>query len=131
MTGAVTTLLLPWLAAAVLAVGGVLVPLAYARGLAWLRAHALDTTIYEAIGRAGGVSYRALLASGQPATSPAALQQAAEAGGRYLMARVPEALAARGVAPEAAAELPGAELGRLLAADPTVAPGPGRAVASP
>ena len=123
MSGALAAVLLPWLSAVLLAIAGVLVPLAYLRGLAWLRAHALDTTIYEAIGRAGGVAYQALLVSGQPASNPSALKAAAEAGGRYLLARVPEALAARGVASGAVAELAGAELGRLLAADPGVIPG--------
>ena len=130
MNDTLALVLLPWLSAFVLAVAGVVVPLAYVRGLAWLKSRSLDTTVYEAIGRAGGVAYRALLTSGQPASNPSALKHAAEAGGSYLLATVPEALAARGVRPEMVATLAGAELGRLLAADPTVAPGPGRAVAS-
>ena len=124
MTGWVLAALLPWLQALALAAVGVVAPLLYVRVLAWLRARAIDTTIYEAIGRAGGRAYSALLASGRPVTDRAAIAAAAAVGGAYLMQTVPGALGAKGVAdPAAMAELAGAELGRLLAADPTVKPG--------
>ena len=116
MTATLATAALPWLAAFLLALAGVLGPLLYLRGLAWLQARRIDTTVYQAIGRAGGVAYSALLASGRPASDGAALAAAAAAGGAYLAGKVPDALLARGVAdPKAMAELAGAELGKLLA----------------
>lgn len=114
-------LVTPWLAAFVLALVGIIAPLAYAKGLAYLRAKQVNTTIYEAIGRAGAVAYTAFLATGRPVTDRTALAVGAAAGGAYLKSRVPDALAASGVVtPQAMAELAGAEMGKLLALDPSV-----------
>ena len=113
MTDSLVTAALPYLSALVLGVVGVVVPLAYDAGRRWLEAKHVDTAVYQAIGRAGGVAYQALLTSGRPATDRAALLAAAAAGGAYLQATVPAALAAKGVAHPA--DLAGAELGKLLA----------------
>ena len=111
----------PWVSAFVLTLAGVILPLAYARGLAYLRAKHINTTVYEAIGRAGGVAYTAFLASGRPVTDRAALAAAAAAGGAYLESTVPGALAASGVTdPAKMATIAGAELGKLLALDPSI-----------
>lgn len=108
--------LLPWLQAFAAAVVPVLGTLA----LAWLRRRNINTTVIEAVGRAAGEAYRHVAASGRPITDPGALGAAIDAGGRYLVDRIPDTLQRAGVTPEAAAQLVGAELGRLLALDPSV-----------
>ena len=114
MTQTVINAALPWITAAVLACLGVVVPLAYSRGVAYLRAHQVDTTMFEAIGRAGGAAYNAWLEAGRPAPGTPAFLVAAAAGGAYLQATVPDTMNAKGVTNPA--QLAGAELGRLIAA---------------
>lgn len=121
MSSTVIGLVMPWLSAFVLALAGILLPLAYAKGLAYLKARRINTVVYEAIGRAGAVAYTAFLATGRPVTDRTALAVGAAAGGAYLKSRIPDALAVSGVVtPEAMAELAGAEMGKLLALDPSV-----------
>ena len=113
----------PVLSAVLLSILAVAVPLAYRKGLAVLEARKIDTTVYEAIGRAGGAAYLAFVASGRPVTDKAALEAAAAVGGRYLQARAADAIATKAgaaVSPGALADMAGAELGKLLAADPSV-----------
>lgn len=89
-----------------------------------LRKHGIDTMYFETVARAGGVAYSSLLTSGRPATDPDALQAAAQAGARYLIGRIPDMLASKGVQPGDATQIVGAELGKLLAADPATAIAP-------
>ena len=113
-TETIITAALPWITAAVLACLGVVVPLAYARGLAFLKAHQVNTTMYEAIGRAGGEAYNAWVANGKPTPGSPAFLAAAAAGGAYLQATVLGTMQEKGVTNPA--QIAGAELGRLIAA---------------
>ena len=115
----VHSLVLPWLNALVLA----LVPVFGGLALALLRKHGIDTAWFEAIGRAGGASYSSLLASGKPVTDRGALVAAAQVGADYLVDRVPAIVASKGLAPDALAQIAGAELGKVLGLDPTQGPG--------
>lgn len=123
MTDFIHAVALPWLQAFALALIPVLGGLAGAFVVRELRRRNLDTAWFEAISRAGGVSYAALVASGRPVTDRAALAQAALAGGQYLQDRVLPQVTARALTPEAVAQIAGAEMGKLLAVDPTVVPG--------
>lgn len=118
MTETLLAAVMPWLQAFVLA----LVPVLGAYALSLLRSHGIDNVLTQAIGRAGGVAYTQLLASGKPVTDRNALASAAMAGAAYLQDRVPGIVAAKGLSPGAVADIAGAELGRLLAADPAVGP---------
>lgn len=115
----VSSLVLPWLNAFALA----LVPVLGGLALALLRKHGINTAWFEAIGRAGGASYMALLASGKPVTDKAALVAAAQVGADYLVARVPSIVASKGLGPDALAQIAGAELGKVLGVDSTAGPG--------
>lgn len=108
--------LAPWLNALLIAV----LPAIGAWAVAELRRRNLNATVVAAMERAGGEAYRHLLASGRPATDPAALAAAARAGALYMLDRVPDAMRARGVTESGAEQAAAAELGRLLAADPSV-----------
>ncbi len=120
MTSAfVNAVVVPWLSAFALA----LLPILGGYAMALLRKRGLDNAFFQAVSRAGGVAYAALLASGRPVTDRAALTAAAVAGASYLETRVPGLVEARGLSPDAMAQIAGAELGKLLAIDPTVAPG--------
>lgn len=116
MTDAMTSIILPWLQAFAAA----LIPILGTMALGWMRQRNLNTAMVEAIARAGGEAYRHLASSGRPVTDTRAVTAAAEAGARYLLDRVPDTMRALGVSPEDAAQLAGAELGKLLAVDPSV-----------
>lgn len=122
-SAALTLYVLPWLNAVILA----FVPLAAAiignRALAYMAQRNIDTRWFEAISRAGGEAYKAFLLSGKPITNVPALQAASLAGAAYLATRVPEIVLARGLGPASLAQIAGAELGKLLASDPTITPG--------
>lgn len=118
MTDAMRDFILPLANAVVLA----LLPILGKLALDELRKRNLDAEWYEAISRAGGEAYKALLASGKPVTDKAALAAAAEAGGRYLLVRKSAQVVARGHDPASLAQVAGAELGTLLASDPTLGP---------
>ena len=116
--GFAASIVLPWLTAFVLA----LLPVLGGMVLALLRKHNLDNAFFQAVARAGGVAYTSLLASGRPVTDRAALASAALAGATYLQQRVPGLVQARGLQPGAVADIAGAELGKLLASDPSLGP---------
>lgn len=118
MSDALQVFVLPLVNAVVLA----LLPILGKLALDELRKRNLDNEWYEAIGRAGGEAYKALLASGGSVTDQAALRAAAEAGGRYLLIRKSAQVVARGHDPQSLAQIAGAELGTLLASDPTLGP---------
>lgn len=114
----VVAILLPW--ASTLAAGAVSVGFGY--GLNLLRKRGMDTRFFEAVGRAGGVAYSALLSARGSPTDPAALAQAAQAGAAYLIDRVPQLIQARNLQPADVTQIAGGELGKLLAADPSITP---------
>jgi len=116
MTEFLTTAFLPWLQALAAAA----VPMLGALALAWLRRRQINTTVFEAVGRAAGESYRHIAASGRPVTDRVALAAGISADGSYLLDRIPDTLRAAGLSPEDAAQIVGAELGKLLAADPSI-----------
>jgi hypothetical protein len=100
-----------------------LVPSLLALALVWLRRHQINTQVIEAVGRAAGEAYRHMVQSGGLGADPASWAAAVTQGRAYLLARIPDALAAAGVTPEGAAQMVSAELGKLLAIDPTVGAG--------
>jgi hypothetical protein len=100
-----------------------LVPAMFALALVWLRQHKVNTTVIEAVGRAAGEVYKQIVQSGAPVTDRASLAAAVAEGRDYLQARIPDALKAAGITPEGAAQMVSAELGKLLAIDPTVGVG--------
>lgn len=116
--------ILPWLNAFVIAFVPLAATVLASRAVAYLAQRNINTCWFEAISRAGGEAYKAFLLTGKPITDVAALQLASAAGAAYLAARVPEIVLKRGLDPAALAQIAGAELGKLLAADPTVKPGP-------
>ena len=118
------TLAMPWLQAFALAAVTVVVPLAYRKGAAVLEAHKIDSTVYQAIGRAGGEAFRVFQTLGGDVTNRASLSTAAAAGGAYLATQVPAALAVKGITdPVEMGKLAGAEMGRLLALNPPLVAG--------
>lgn len=120
MTEFLTTAFLPWLQAFATA----LLPLLGAMALTWLRRRQVNTVVFEAVGRAAGEAYKHIAASGRPVTDPVALAAGINAGGSYLLDRIPDTLRAAGLSPEDAAQIVGAELGKLMAIDPNVHLGP-------
>ncbi len=97
-----------------------LVPALFALALIWLRQHQMNSTVIAAVGRAAGEAYKQIVQVGGSATNSVSLAAAIAEGRDYLLARIPDALKAAGVTPEAAAQMVSAELGKLLALDPTV-----------
>ena len=97
-----------------------LVPSLFALALLWLRQHQINTRIIQSVGRAAGESYKQMIQPGGDGANKISLAAAISTGRDYLLARVPDALKSAGITPEAAAQLVSAELGKLLAIDPTV-----------
>jgi hypothetical protein len=92
--------------------------------LAWIGVHVRNALFRQAIDmavrRAGGLAYDAL-ASAEGSLSRAVLKnQAIEKGVNYMLARVPGALKTMGVKTGDLGPMVKAELGTLLAVDPTV-----------
>lgn len=100
-----------------------LVPPLFALALVWLRRHQINTQVVDAAGRAAGEAYRHMVQSGGLGADSASWTAAVAQGRAYLLAHIPDALAAAGVTPEGAAQMVSAELGKLLAIDPTVGAG--------
>jgi hypothetical protein len=100
-----------------------LLPALLALALVCLRRHRVNIVVIEAVGRAAGEAYRQMVQSGASITHSTALAAAVAAGCDYLAARIPDALKAAGITPEGAAQMVSAELGKLLAIDPTVGVG--------
>lgn len=100
-----------------------LAPSLFALALVWLRQHQVNTRVIEAVGRAAGEAYKHMVQTGASATSPASLASSVAEGRAYLLARIPDTLKAAGLTPDAAAQMVSAELGKLLAIDPTVGVG--------
>lgn len=100
-----------------------LIPSLFALALVWLRQHQTNIRVIEAVGRAAGEAYKQMVQSGERRLHPISLAAAVADGRDYLLARIPDLLKAAGVTPEAAAQLVSAELGKLLAIDPTIGVG--------
>lgn len=100
-----------------------LVPSLLALGFVWLRQHQVNTRIIEAVGRAAGVAYKQMVEARVAHTGQTSLAAAVAEGQAYLLAHVPDALKAAGLTPEVAAQMVSAELGKLLAIDPSIAVG--------
>lgn len=114
----VQTLVLPWVSAFATAI----VPVLAGIGLKMLQQRNIDTQWYEAISRAGGVAYNAVLAAKVNPASREGLAIGAAAGADYLLSRKPGIVASKGLDPAALAQIAGAELGKLLAVDVNVQP---------
>lgn len=100
-----------------------LIPSLFALALVWLRRHQINTRVIEAVGRAAGEAYKQMIQSAGTQPTGVSLAAAVSAGCDYLLARIPETLRAAEITPEGAAQMVSAELGRLLAIDPTVGVG--------
>lgn len=93
----------------------------HGRGLARARWSAEMSAAARA---AGGLAYQALVtAAGKPASTEV-LKAAIAVGARHVVQAAPLALRALGVTEAGLDAMVTAELGRLLARDPTVSPGP-------
>lgn len=108
--------ILPLLNTLILAV----LPVLGTMALQALRKRNINTEWFEVIGRGGGVAYASLVASGRPVTDKTAMAKALAEGAAYIVARKPDIVADKGLGQAAVEEIAGAELGRLLAVDPTV-----------
>jgi hypothetical protein len=98
-----------------------LVPL-IAYGLALLRRWGINQTVLAAIGRGAGAAYAELLRARDGAT-PAAIERAVDAGAEYVERRIPATLGKAGLPnTDSVRDVVRAELGKLLAADPTIGP---------
>ncbi|WP_419900666.1 hypothetical protein [Roseomonas sp. USHLN139] len=117
--GGVLDALRPFLSEILLAVltgiGGALV--------AELRKRGFNTDIWETVGRGGGLAYTRIVQSGQPISTPGLIAGAVAEGAEYVAERVPDTLRKRGVTPEAVTAMVAAQLGKLLAGDPTISVG--------
>ena len=113
--------LMPLAGAVLTAVAGVLA----AKLIAWLnltREQAMAQAIAAGAQRAAGLAYQALLTQGAGLSQVEIRSGAVAAGVAYLADGFPRFVAALGLTPERLAAMVEAELGRLLAVDPTVTP---------
>jgi hypothetical protein len=111
-----SSIILTW----VQAFAAALVPSLLALALVWLRQHQVNTTVIEAVGRAAGAAYKQMVEAGAAHAGSTSLVAAVAEGQAYLSAQIPDMLKAAGLTPEAAARMVSAELGKLLAIDPTI-----------
>ena len=84
----------------------------------------INTTVLRAVARGAGTAYLSLLQDRQ-GTTPGAIERAVAAGAAYVEARVPGAVDKAGMGAEDVAQAVRAQLGTLLAADPSVRVGGG------
>lgn len=116
MSSVALAILLPWLEA----LAAAMVPVVGTVFLSWLQKRHQHGVLDSAFARAGAEAYRQIATSGRSITDPEVVAKAVQAGSLYLLDLVPDTMRARGVTPEAAEQIVGAELGKLLAADPAV-----------
>jgi hypothetical protein len=104
-----------------------------AKHVAFLRDRQLSDAIAAAATRGAGLAYTLLLAAGEAAARPQVQNAAVSAGLEYVLNSFPDAITAKGVTPDHIASMVAGELGKLLAADPTVGPNvtPAAAAAAP
>lgn len=89
-------------------------------GLALLRRWRINDVVLRAVVRGAGAAYVELV-RGKEGTSHGAIEAAVDVGAAYVEARVPDTLAKAGLkSPDAVRDAVRAQLGTLLAADPTV-----------
>ena len=84
--------------------------------LALLRTWHINATVLRAVARGAGAAYLSMVESRRGVTS------AVDAGAAYVETRVPDTLRKAGLDSGAVKQLVRGELGKLLAADPTVGP---------
>lgn len=96
---------------------------AWARG--WLTHRGYRTDVLDALTRGAAAGYADMVTRGARVTDPGALKAAMTVGVEYALNLVPDKMVAVGVTDTAAAHIVGAELGKLLAIDPTVTVGAG------
>lgn len=87
-----------------------------------MRKHNINTTIIEALGRAGGLAYAELVKSNKLGQAKS-ISEAVKVGEDFMRDQVPDAMKSAGVTPNAVSKMVTGELGKLLAADPTVGAG--------
>ena len=94
--------------------------LAAASGIAayLIHVHILDARWYAAIGRAGGMAYRAFIAEGKAASDKSAIAASAMDGLQYMQDQMSQQIASRGLTPEMVQQIVFAELTRLFATNP-------------
>jgi len=94
--------------------------------LAWLGSIAakwhINSTVLRAVARGAGVAYLALL---EERRGTGGLPQAIAQGASYVEARVPDYLGKLGITSDRLDGMVRGELGKLLAADPSIKIGPG------
>lgn len=91
-------------------------------GLALLRRWRINETVIAAIVRGAGAAYAELVRNREGVTT-SAMEAAVDAGAAYVEQRIPATLAKAGFAStDAVRQAVKAQLGTLLAADPTVGP---------
>ena len=104
-------------------IANLIVPLlipAVGYGLALLRRWRINDVVLRAIVRGAGAAYVELVQSKQ-GTNNAAIEAAVDVGAGYVESRIPATLVKAGLAsPDAVRDAVRAQLGTLLAADPTV-----------
>lgn len=92
--------------------------------LALLRRWAINATVLRAVARGAGAAYLSMVQE-KAGASEGAVNRAVLAGADYVEQRIPDTLARAGVTALALQQIVRAELGRMLAADPSVKVGGG------
>lgn len=88
--------------------------------LAMLRRARINDTVLRAVARGAGAAYMSLLEDRGQGVTATTIDRAVDAGAAYVESRVPATLPKAGVNTDAVRDLVRAELGKLLAADPSV-----------
>lgn len=103
--GWLTELAMPWLA------------LAITTALAYARKWKINDTVLKAVARGAGAAYLTML---EERRGTAGLAQAVDAGAAYVEQRLPATLVKAGLDTDSVRQMVRAELGKMLASDPTV-----------
>jgi hypothetical protein len=88
--------------------------------LAMLRRAKINDTVLKAVARGAGAAYMSLLEDRDRGVTPGTIAKAVDDGAAYVEERVTGTLTKAGVDTDAVRSLVRAELGKLLAADPSV-----------
>ena len=101
---------LPWAQAVAMA----FIPTAGTIAGVWLRNKGINADVIEAAGRGAGAGMAAIVKSGLPRTSAAAVALGEQVATDYLTTMLPGKIASVGLSPAGVANLASAQLGRLL-----------------
>ena len=107
---------LPYVQTVILAI----LPVIATWAAAELRRRGVNDTVVQALGRAGGEAYKQLVTKSATITDVTSLENAIHTGTAYMQKMIPDTLHNAGITPDAIGSMVSAELGKLLAADPTV-----------